>query len=155
MCIRPLSKNTLDNLTHYQYKYKNDSILYCQWMSPFLNKIVVFLPKTLAPNLITFFSLICNIIAFYFSVNDGGFDFGQPLKSSTCYIIGFTQLLYSLLDNIDGKQARRTGNSTPFGTLMDHGCDISTNIFTAYNISRLLMVGNDGFFSYSVFLDYS
>ena len=34
---------------------------------------------------------------------------------------------------------------------MDHGCDIFTNIFTAYNMSRLLIVGNDDFFSYSVF----
>ena len=151
MCISPLPKKTLDNLTQYKYKYRNDSILYGYCMSPFLNKMVVFLPRKLAPNLITFFSLMCNIIAFYFSVNDGGFDFSQPLKRRTCYIIGFTQLFYSLLDNIDGKQARRTGNSTPFGMLMDHGCDIFTNIFTAYNMSRLLIVGNDDFFSYSVF----
>ena len=151
MCINPLSKKALNNLTKYKYKYRNDSILYGHCMSPFLNKIVVFLPRTLAPNLITFFSLMCNIIAFYFSVIDGGFDFNQPLKRRTCYIIGFTQLFYSLLDNIDGKQARRTGNSTPFGMLMDHGCDIFTNIFTSYNMSRLLIVGNDDFFSYSVF----
>ena len=151
MCISPLPKKTLDNLTQYKYKYRNDSILYGYCMSPFLNKMVVFLPKKLAPNLITFCSLMCNIIAFYFSVNDGGFDFSQPLKRRTCYIIGFTQLFYSLLDNIDGKQARRTGNSTPFGMLMDHGCDIFTNIFTAYNMSRLLIVGNNDFFSYSVF----
>ena len=129
MCINPLSKKALNNLTKYKYKYRNDSILYGHCMSPFLNKIVVFLPRTLAPNLITFFSLMCNIIAFYFSVIDGGFDFNQPLKRRTCYIIGFTQLFYSLLDNIDGKQARRTGNSTPFGMLMDHGCDIFTVFF--------------------------
>jgi len=62
------------------------------------------------------------------------------------------QLLYQLLDNIDGKQARRTGNSTPFGMLMDHGCDVFTNIFTSYNLSKLLLVGNDDCFSFSVFL---
>jgi ethanolaminephosphotransferase len=27
------------------------------------------------------------------------------------------------LDNCDGKQARKTGNSTPLGMLFDHGCD--------------------------------
>ena len=26
-------------------------------------------------------------------------------------------------DNCDGKQARKTGNSTPLGMLFDHGCD--------------------------------
>ena len=55
MCINPLQRDTLDNLTQYRYKYKNDSILYRHCMSPFLDKLVVFLPKKLAPNLITFF----------------------------------------------------------------------------------------------------
>lgn len=29
--------------------------------------------------------------------------------------------LYSTFDNIDGKQARRTGSSSPLGQLFDHG----------------------------------
>jgi len=152
MCMDPLPNETLENMVQFKYHYQNDSILYRNCMSPCLDKVVTFLPKTLAPNLITFFSLLCNIIAVLISLSDGGFDFSHPLKSSTCYVIGLTQLLYQLLDNIDGKQARRTGNSTPFGMVMDHGCDIFTNIFTAYNMSRLLLVGNDDFFSYSVFL---
>ena len=82
---------------------------------------------------------------------DGGFDFSHKLKRITCFIIGIFQLIYQLLDNLDGKQARRTGNSTPFGMLMDHGCDVFTNIFTAFNLSKLLLVGNDDYFSYSVF----
>jgi ethanolaminephosphotransferase len=94
---------------------------------------------------------MCNVIAFVITLLDGGFDFSQPLKPSTCYVIGIFQLLYQILDNIDGKQARRTGNSTPFGMLMDHGCDSFTLVFTSYNMSRLLIVGNEGFFSYSVY----
>lgn len=31
--------------------------------------------------------------------------------------------MYSTLDNIDGKQARRTGTSSPLGELFDHGID--------------------------------
>jgi phosphatidylglycerophosphate synthase len=31
--------------------------------------------------------------------------------------------LYQSLDAIDGKQARRTGSSSPLGELFDHGCD--------------------------------
>ena len=149
--MNPLSEETLENMNKFKYKYTNDSILYNKCLSPFLNKVVNYLPNTLAPNLITFLSLMCNVIAFIISVNDGGFDFSHPLKRSTCFVIGLTQFLYQLLDNIDGKQARRTGNSTPFGMLMDHGCDIFTNIFTAFNMSRLLLVGNDDYFSYSVF----
>lgn len=31
--------------------------------------------------------------------------------------------LYSTFDNCDGKQARRTGSSSPLGELFDHGID--------------------------------
>lgn len=31
--------------------------------------------------------------------------------------------LYQTLDATDGKQARRTGSSSPLGELLDHGCD--------------------------------
>jgi ethanolaminephosphotransferase len=31
--------------------------------------------------------------------------------------------IYSTMDNIDGKQARRTNSSSPLGELFDHGCD--------------------------------
>ena len=151
MCISPLPQQTLENMNRFKYKCVDQSILYNKCMSPCLNKIVNYLPRKLAPNLITFFSLCCNILAALVSYLDGGFDFSYKLKRSTCFIIGTSQLLYQLLDNIDGKQARRTGNSTPFGMLMDHGCDVFTNIFTAFNLSKLLLVGNDSFFSFSVF----
>ena len=151
MCMMPLTQEKLENMNQFKYKYSNNSLLYNKIYSPCLNKLVNYLPTNLAPNLITFFSLMCNIIAFIVTLIDGGFDFSQPLKASTCYVIGISQLLYQALDNIDGKQARRTGNATPFGMLMDHGCDTFTLIFTSYNMTRLLIVGNEGFFSYSVF----
>ena len=151
MCIVPLPQETLQNLKNFKYKSTDNSLMYNKCMSPCLNKVVNFLPTWLAPNLITFISLCFNILASFISYLDGGFDFSFKLKRSTCFVIGMFQLIYQLLDNIDGKQARRTGNSTPFGMLMDHGCDVFTNIFTAYNLTKLLLLGNDDYFSYSVF----
>ena len=151
MCMMPLTKDNLENMNKFKYKYTNNSLLYNKIYSPCLDKLVISLPDKLAPNLITFFSLLCNIIGCIITFLDGGFDFSKPLKASTCFVISISQLLYQTLDNIDGKQARRTGNCTPFGMLMDHGCDTFTLIFTSYNMTRLLIVGNDGFFAYSVF----
>ena len=151
MCVSPLSKDTLSNMNNFKYKSTDGSIMYNKCMSPCLNVFVNFLPRWLAANLITFISLCFNILASIISYFDGGFDFSQELKASTCFIIGIFQLIYQLLDNIDGKQARRTGNSTPFGMLMDHGCDVFTNIFTAYNLSKLAIVGNEDLYSFSVF----
>lgn len=39
-------------------------------------------------------------------------------------------LIYQTFDAVDGKQARRTGQSSPLGQLFDHGCDaVNSNIF--------------------------
>ena len=151
MCISPIPNDVLINMHNFKYKSVDNSILYNKCMSPCLNYLVNFLPVWLAPNLITFISLCFNIFAAIIAYNDGGFDFSDELESSTCIVIGVFQLIYQLLDNIDGKQARRTGNSTPFGMLMDHGCDIFTNILTAFNLSKLLIVENDDLYSFSIF----
>jgi len=40
-------------------------------------------------------------------------------------------MIFQFLDQMDGKQARRTGSSSPLGMIMDHGCDsLVTFIFT-------------------------
>jgi len=41
--------------------------------------------------------------------------------------LAFLVLSYMLLDNMDGKQAFRTGSCSPVGELLDHGCD-SVNV---------------------------
>ena len=42
-------------------------------------------------------------------------------------------LAYQTLDNMDGKQARRTQSSSPLGLLFDHGCDAVNSIFGSAN----------------------
>lgn len=37
------------------------------------------------------------------------------------------------MDAIDGKQARRTGTSSPLGELFDHGCD-AINLMVNYKL---------------------
>lgn len=41
----------------------------------------------------------------------------------TYLVASACMFLYQTLDAIDGKQARRTGSSSPLGQLFDHGCD--------------------------------
>jgi ethanolaminephosphotransferase len=50
-------------------------------------------------------------------------------------------VLYTWLDCLDGKQARRTGTSSPLGQLFDHGCDaLSVNLLLG-NIACSLSIG--------------
>ena len=46
---------------------------------------------------------------------------------------------------MDGKQARRTGNSSPLGLLFDHGCDAFTAGFQTLMALKLLQVGNNSY----------
>ena len=151
MCIYPLSEEKLANLNKYKYKSTNQSLLYNHIASPFLNKLVNFVPTKLAPNVITLSALMFNVIAAVISYLDGGFDFSHELKRTTCLTIGLFQLIYYILDGLDGKQARKTGNSTPFGMIMDHGCDVFTTVLTAFNFSKILLLGNEDFYSFTAF----
>ena len=50
-------------------------------------------------------------------------------------------LVYQTLDNMDGKQARRTGTGSALGLLFDHGCDAINSIFGSANwIAAMAMI---------------
>lgn len=50
--------------------------------------------------------------------------------------------VYQSLDAIDGKQARRTGTSTPLGELFDHGCDSLSTVFVALSACVAVQLGH-------------
>lgn len=150
-CKLNLKEQELNNLNNFEYKSKNESISYNYIISPALNKVVEYIPNYIAPNLLTAISLFCNFISAIFVYKDSQFDYYKELSTSTLIIAAITHLLYIILDNLDGKQARKTKNSSPFGLLMDHGCDVFTTIFTGYTFSHVLLLGNDNFFNLTVF----
>lgn len=47
------------------------------------------------------------------------------------------------LDNLDGRQARRTGTSSPLGHLFDHGCDTLNVFITGLNTAAALRLGSN------------
>lgn len=48
-----------------------------------------------------------------------------------------------MLDEMDGKQARRTGNSSPLGLLFDHGCDCFAAGIQPIIFMRVLQTGDN------------
>jgi len=54
-------------------------------------------------------------------------------------------MVYRILDEMDGKQARKTGNSSPLGLLFDHGCDAFTTGLMALLLAKCLQLGNTFF----------
>lgn len=44
------------------------------------------------------------------------------------------------MDNIDGKQARKTGQSSPLGMIFDHGCDAFNTVLNSMAIGKLFVI---------------
>jgi len=156
-----LSPRAARHIPRFEYSGKDLSLLYKYALSPLAEFCVRrFTPRTVAPNTVT--SVGLSFMAFAYSVmwyyvpnmvprteeavllrNDGGTgrstnddssSLSSPppprwifLANAVCI------LLYQTLDNMDGKQARRTGTSSPLGLLFDHGCDAVNSVFGSAN----------------------
>ena len=125
-----------DNLRNYKYKSADYSITYRYVISPLCNHLVKLFPKWVAPNLITVSGFFLNVLYFsvtsYYSKLKGG-----EIPLWACIFSAFCYLIYQILDNIDGKQARRTNSSSALGLLVDHGTDSCTTFFITCGLGSI------------------
>eukprot|EP01095_Lingulamoeba_sp_RSL-Kostka_P011843 TRINITY_DN45_c5_g1_i1.p1 TRINITY_DN45_c5_g1~~TRINITY_DN45_c5_g1_i1.p1 ORF type:complete len:326 (-),score=61.09 TRINITY_DN45_c5_g1_i1:131-1108(-) len=94
----------------------------------------------MAPNLVTLIGFVAQIIsyliiAYYAPYMEGDVPRWAFLLATVCLF------WYQTMDAIDGKQARRTGTSSPLGELFDHGCDALTTVFMGLTLACTLQVG--------------
>ena len=90
----------------------------------------------MAPNTITVFGFLLHVIATIILCLE--VPFSEPSSPWKLFFYGFSVLTYQMLDNLDGKQARKLGNSTPLGMIMDHGCDALGVVFLASGMARII-----------------
>jgi len=91
-------------------------------LKPYLDLVIEPFPLWMAPNLITlcgFGFILINLACVIIFIP----DLVGPGDSWLYFSFALGLWLYSTFDNIDGRQARRTGTSSPLGELFDHGCD--------------------------------
>eukprot|EP01071_Lankesteria_metandrocarpae_P007304 Lankesteria_metandrocarpae@DN4640_c0_g1_i3.p1 len=125
-----LSTKEFEELRNYKYKSgtwtKADVLL-----NPWWEWAVTWLPMNLAANVVTLVGFLATMIAFCLVViySKNG---TQDAPAWTLVVSSFLYFAYQTLDAIDGKQARRTGSSSPLGTLFDHGCDVITASTTCF-----------------------
>lgn len=109
-------------------------------MNPFWESVVKLMPKSLAPNTITFIGVVVNLVA-YFSMFYYDQTLMQEVPAFTYLNFSLGLFIYQTLDAIDGKQARRTGSSSPLGQLFDHGCDTLSCSLLALALDHTLQLG--------------
>ncbi|CAH0717917.1 unnamed protein product, partial [Brenthis ino] len=138
-----LTEAHLKGFTNYKYSAVDTSPVSYYVTQPFWNFTIKFIPKRLAPNLLTFGGFLCMVtcvllmIVFDWDFTAAGRPGVREIEDysipnwifTTCGILLF--LAYNL-DGLDGKQARRIGVSGPLGELFDHGLDSYIVFFIPY-----------------------
>lgn len=120
------------------YKYKAGGYTWLDTMMNYFWEFTVKLvPTWVAPNLLTFIGWLF-VIASYANMLRYDYTFTKDIPSSAFYFAAACIFIYSTLDAIDGKQARRTGSSSPLGQLFDHGCDSFSITFFMLAICQAL-----------------
>jgi ethanolaminephosphotransferase len=120
--VDALSDEALLHLKAYKYSSVDKSLLSNYVLRHYWNAFVQLLPLWLAPNMVTllgFFCVLINILILY--IYDPDLDGSGPRWIYYSFALGVW--MYSTMDNVDGKQARRTGTSSGLGELFDHGID--------------------------------
>lgn len=142
-----LSDSAARALPEFQYKGQDLSLTYKYLLSPFAEWCVQTLtPRTIAPNTITLIGLVFMIAAYasmwyhvpmlLFVPENTDANAETDMDSIPRWVFLFNAmaiLIYQTLDNMDGKQARRVGASSPLGLLFDHGCDAVNSVFGSAN----------------------
>ncbi|CAN9335430.1 unnamed protein product [Alternaria alternata] len=117
-----VSEDALQHLRTYKYSSVDKSFISRYILKHYWNAFVELLPLWIAPNLVTllgFFFILGNVVLLEVYIP----DLVGPAPSWVYYSFAFGMWMYSTMDNVDGKQARRTGTSSPLGELFDHGID--------------------------------
>lgn len=134
----------LENIANHKYvpgKYTHLD----NFLNPMWTYLTSLLPMKLAPNMVTTLGgLHCGLaylVLWHYSPN---FDVCVP--SWAIILSGYCTLAYYTLDCMDGKQARRTGTSSPLGQLFDHGFDCICNLAHCANTGGYLMIGGSNWF---------
>ncbi|XP_033216090.1 cholinephosphotransferase 1 isoform X1 [Belonocnema kinseyi] len=134
-----LSPGQLKRLSEHKYSCTSVSFMDAI-LQPWWDWLVGKVPVWLAPNLITIIGLMVNIVTtlvlVYYSPDAKG-----EAPRWACFLCAVGLFVYQTLDAIDGKQARRTGTSTPLGELFDHGCDSISTVFVALSACIAVQLG--------------
>eukprot|EP00033_Pygsuia_biforma_P005736 GCRY01006342.1.p1 GENE.GCRY01006342.1~~GCRY01006342.1.p1 ORF type:complete len:387 (+),score=41.51 GCRY01006342.1:113-1273(+) len=139
-----LTPQELKGLYSYKYSGSDGSLLSKYVFQHYWNAVVRLMPLWLAPNLITligFLAVVISHLVLYCYVP----TLSGAAPSWVYCFCAFCLFFYQTFDAIDGKQARRTGTSSPLGELFDHGCDaLNTGITTISVLASLQMGSNLG-----------
>eukprot|EP00814_Leptocylindrus_danicus_P016649 CAMPEP_0116021058 /NCGR_PEP_ID=MMETSP0321-20121206/10161_1 /TAXON_ID=163516 /ORGANISM="Leptocylindrus danicus var. danicus, Strain B650" /LENGTH=359 /DNA_ID=CAMNT_0003491857 /DNA_START=28 /DNA_END=1104 /DNA_ORIENTATION=+ len=142
-----ITKDGLENIASHKYKpgqyTKLDLLLNDSWAA-----LTEMLPLWLAPNMVTTLGgMLCGLsyATLWFLSPNLDVSSGE-IPDWAIALAGLCTYGYYTLDCMDGKQARRTGTSSPLGQLFDHGFDCICNLFHISAIGAIHLSGGSIWF---------
>ncbi|VDM41340.1 unnamed protein product [Toxocara canis] len=144
-----LRPDELERLGNHKYSAVDTSWLDELCMKRFWDYVVTFYPLWLAPNLITLIGLIVNLIT-VLVLSSFCRGASEPAPSWAYLQAALGLFIYQTLDATDGKQARRTGSSSPLGELFDHGCDSMTQVLVTLNVCYSMQLGQQRYVVFGI-----
>ncbi|KAL0230331.1 hypothetical protein PCE1_003892 [Barthelona sp. PCE] len=152
-----LSEDGIDFLkSEYKYSCIDKSPISKYIMQPFWNWAIKLVPRSVAPNMLTFIGFLCAIVyPCLVAVQDPSYR-SLPAPSWMSIVGGICVFMYQLLDNLDGRQARRkpkdwnllteddkramkvTSLGSPAGQCMDHSMDALSCNFVMVGVALAL-----------------
>jgi len=127
-------------LSHYKYRGEDRSLLAKLFLSRYWNYCMNFVPLWIAPNLITLLGFFTVVFSFFLTWSYSP-NFTGELPFFINILVGLCLFFYQTMDNLDGKQARRTATSSPLGQLFDHGCDALNISLSVMNFAACAQTG--------------
>ncbi|CAG9328398.1 unnamed protein product [Blepharisma stoltei] len=124
-----LTEESINTLKNHKYKGSPTTPLMKLLDKILWSPLSKFIPNSIAPNMITLLSTISIMLGAILSLFYNDMQFGKNSPLWVWPVAGLCLWLYDTLDNLDGLHARRTGQGSPLGQLMDHGLDSSFNTF--------------------------
>lgn len=149
--MKPLTEEERVKVINYKYHGGDLSPIYQYILSPLAQWCVdMFIPESVAPNVITFAGLLASIFCLFVTLYVNPTLSANGTPSWLCYLVGLGIFTYQTLDNMDGKQARKTGSSSALGMFFDHACDAINAGVTTVTMGAIMGTGWTG----KIFITY-
>ncbi|KAJ2078266.1 hypothetical protein H4R24_004600 [Coemansia sp. RSA 988] len=117
-----IPQSYLPNLKKYKYQAVDKSLISQYVLKEYWNQLVKIFPLTMAANMVTLLGAL-HIIAAMILNHIYAPNLEEECPRWVYFAHAACVWIYGSFDAVDGKQARRTGTSSPLGELFDHGCD--------------------------------
>eukprot|EP01062_Namystynia_karyoxenos_P084336 TRINITY_DN9895_c0_g1_i1.p1 TRINITY_DN9895_c0_g1~~TRINITY_DN9895_c0_g1_i1.p1 ORF type:complete len:373 (+),score=70.78 TRINITY_DN9895_c0_g1_i1:81-1199(+) len=114
----------------YHYCPAEGSLLFRRVLEPMYARMVEHVPRSWTPNKMTVAGILMTATASGLVLRR--LAVGETPNSLELAAAGVLNLCYMILDNLDGKQARRTKQSSAIGEYLDHGGDCVTSLLSVW-----------------------